>query len=66
MTDQVKADRIWAMPCPFRKTGSPVLGSFGFTTRDVVILPMETWTRLCREIPALGTRAFEVGTYDGD
>jgi hypothetical protein len=55
---------IWAFHCPFRKEGSPVLGSFGATVRPVVILPMETWTRLCREIPALGAMQFNVGSED--
>lgn len=58
--------RIWAMHCPFRKTGSPVLGTFGAKVRPVVILPMETWTALCREIPELGAKQFEVGSFDGD
>jgi hypothetical protein len=37
----------------------------GSTVRPVVILPMETWTALCREIAALGAKQFEVGTFDG-
>lgn len=59
-----KPIRIWAFHCPFRKNGSPVLGSFGATVRPVVILPMETWTKLCRDIPALGATQFEVGSED--
>ena len=27
-------------------------------------MPVETWTRLCKEIPDLGTRQFEVGTTE--
>ncbi len=66
MTDITAAERprIWALHCPFRKNGTPVLGSFGATERAVVILPMATWTRLCREIPALGAMQFEVGAED--
>lgn len=56
--------RIWAFHCPFNKRGVPVLGSFGSTVRGVVILPMETWTALCKEIPALGAKQFEVGSHD--
>lgn len=64
MAEQIEKLRIWAFHCPFRKTGSPVLGSFGATIRPVVIVPMETWTKLCREIPELGARQFEVGSED--
>ena len=56
--------RIWAVHCPFRKSGSPVLGNFGYTERGVIIIPADTWTRLCREIPALAVQQFEVGTVD--
>jgi hypothetical protein len=56
--------RIWAMECPFRKDGTPVLGIFGATSRQVVIVPVATWTRLCAEHPTLATQAFEVGSYD--
>lgn len=64
MSDQeVKAHpiRIWALHCPFSKSGFPVLGSFGSTVRGVVIIPVETWTKLCKEIPDLAARQFEVG-----
>jgi len=54
--------RIWAIYCPFRRSGSPVIGTFGAQVRPVVIVPMETWTALCREIPALGAKQFEVGS----
>ena len=56
--------RIWAMECPFRKDGSPVLGSFGSITRSVVIVPVELWTRLCKDNPALAATEFEVGGYE--
>lgn len=56
--------RIWAMHCPFRKNGTPVLGSFGATERAVVIIPMTTWTKLCQEIPELGRMQFQVGSED--
>ena len=59
-----KPMRIWAMWCPFRKTGSPVLGSFGATERQVIIIPVESWKKLCAENPGLQTRQFEVGTVE--
>ena len=56
--------RIWAMSCPFRKTGSPVVGHFGSTNETVVIFKMETWKRLCEDVPQLQTTMFEVGSYE--
>ena len=56
--------RIWVLPCAFKKDGSPSLGSFGATIRHVVIIPIETWTQLCREDPALAATKFEVGLYE--
>lgn len=58
--------RIWAMHCPFRKTGSPVLGTFGRDIKPVVIFEMATWTRLCQDVPQLQTTMFEVGTFGED
>jgi hypothetical protein len=59
-----RPDRIWAFHCPFNRHGVPVLGNFGGSIKPVVILPMATWTKLCREIPELGQRQFDVGTDD--
>ena len=56
--------RIWVMHCPFRKTGSPVLGSMGSTIQPVVVMTMETWKELCARVPALQTTQFKVGSYD--
>lgn len=53
--------RIWALMAPFRKTGWPVVGTFGATMRPVIIMETETWKRLCAEIPALANTEFEVG-----
>ena len=61
MSEETKPMTIWALPCPFRKDGSPVLGSQGRTIRNVVVMEMETWTKLCEEIPELGKREFRVG-----
>ena len=60
----VTKHRIWAMHCPFKESGSPVLGTFGYTERGVIIIPIETWNALCREIPELARTQFEVGGYE--
>jgi hypothetical protein len=60
--EPVRLPRMWAMHCPFRKTGSPVLGSFGASIEPVVIMKMSTWTQLCKDVPQLQTTQFEVGT----
>ena len=49
---------------PFKKNGFPVVGSFGAKTDGVVIIRASDWTRLCQEIPELGTRQFEVGSHE--
>ena len=56
--------RIWAMHCPFRTTGSPVGGNMGGSIKSVVIFEVETWTRLCQDVPQLQTTMFEVGSYE--
>ena len=56
--------RIWVLPCAFKKDGTPSLGTFGATIRNVVILPVETWTQLCRENPAMAATQFEVGAHE--
>lgn len=60
----LKLLRMWVMHCPFRRTGSPVLGTFGARTEPVVIMTAETWKQLCDRVPALQTMEFEVGTYE--
>lgn len=65
MTEPVKPKyRIWTMECPFRKTGSPVVGNMGSSVKTVVIFEMETWKRLCEDVPQLQTTMFEVGSYE--
>lgn len=64
MSDEQKPVRVWVLHCPFNKKGMPVLGSFGSTERGVMIMPIETWTALCKEIPELGRKQFEVGSYE--
>lgn len=61
MADETPTYRIWMMHCPCRKTGSPVVGTFGRTIQPVVIMRMETWTRLCQDVPQLQTTMFDVG-----
>jgi hypothetical protein len=56
--------RIWVIHCPFRKDGTPVVGTFGAAVEPVVVFKMETWKRLCEAVPALQTTQFEVGSYD--
>lgn len=55
---------IWVLACPFRKDGSPVLGSFGKMVRSIVIIETETWKQLCEDIPELGKVEFRVGTQE--
>jgi hypothetical protein len=56
--------RVWAMHCPFRKDGAPVVGSFGRSVEPVVIMKMATWKRLCADVPQLQATQFEVGSFD--
>lgn len=56
--------RIWAAHCPFRKTGSPVLGTMGAIIEGVIVMRMDTWEELCRRVPALQTMQFEVGSFN--
>ena len=56
--------RIWATHCPFRKNGSPVLGTMGSTVDGVIVMRVTTWKRLVADVPQLQTMMFEVGTFD--
>jgi hypothetical protein len=62
MSEPDQPMRIWVLNMAFKKNGFPSVGSFGQRIAGVVILPIESWTRLCQEIPALGARQFEVGS----
>lgn len=53
--------RIWVAHCPFKKNGAPSLGSFGKSIAPVVVFKLETWKRLCEDVPQLQTTMFEVG-----
>ena len=55
---------MFAMHCPFRKTGSPVVGNMGATVRQVVLFEMAEWQRLCEQVPQLATTQFRVGTLE--
>jgi len=61
---ETKPIRMWVMECPFRKTGSPVLGTFGARSQNVVIFTLESWKRLCQVVPQLQTTMFDVGWTD--
>jgi hypothetical protein len=55
--------RMWVAHCPFRRDGSPVLGTMGSRIEPVVVMTTETWKRLCEQVPALQTTEFQVGTF---
>jgi hypothetical protein len=58
---------MWALICPFKKSGFPSVGSFGARVEAVVIITVDEWKRLCADTPQLQTTQFDVGTYvDGD
>ena len=63
-TEQVKPFRIWALHCPFKKDGFPSLGTFGKTIEPIIIMKVDTWTKLCAKHPSLSEEQFEVGSYD--
>lgn len=56
--------RIWVLHCPFKKNGAPSLGTFGATESPVVIFKLETWKKLCADVPQLQSTQFEVGSYE--
>jgi hypothetical protein len=56
--------RIWTLHCPFRKSGSPVVGTMGSSIRTVILIETDMWKRLCEEVPQLQTTQFEVGTIN--
>jgi len=56
--------RIWVAHCPFKKNGFPSLGTFGASEAPVVIFRMDTWKRLCADVPQLQTTQFEVGSQE--
>lgn len=63
MVDERSPYRIWTLMCPFKKNGFPSVGSFGASVDGVVIMKIETWKRLCADVPQLQTTAFDVGHY---
>ena len=65
MAEAKNPPRLWVLHCPFRKNGSPVLGTFGATERAVVIMTLDTWQQLVADVPALQATQFEVGTAGG-
>ena len=55
---------VWSTEAPFRKDGFPVVGTFGATSRSVIIMTRETFKRLVDEHPSLSTAEFRVGTEE--
>ena len=55
---------MWVAHCPFRKNGSPVLGTMGSRIDTVMLFTSAEWKRLCEQVPALATTQFRVGTYE--
>lgn len=55
---------MWVAHCPFRKNGSPVLGTMGSSEQAVVVMTTDEWRRLCADVPQLQTTQFRVGTFD--
>lgn len=56
--------RLWSLDAPFRKNGTPVIGTMGSSVRRVVVMEAATFQRMVKEYPALATARFEVGSYD--
>lgn len=52
---------IFNVMCPFRKDGSPVIGSVGSTVRGVIIIEITEWKKLLEAVPELKTQKFKVG-----
>lgn len=55
---------MWVAHCPFRKSGSPVLGTMGSSEQPVVVMTTAEWRRLCADVPQLQTTQFRVGSFD--
>jgi hypothetical protein len=52
---------MWILECPFRKDGSPVLGTMGSSVRRVVVFEAETFKQLLEDHPTLKVQKFRVG-----
>ena len=57
------AYRFWIETMPFRKNGTPVVGTMGGQIRTVIVMEAETFQRMIREHPSLQAASFE--TPDG-
>lgn len=55
---------MWVAHCPFRRSGSPVLGTMGSSIQGVIVMTTDEWRRLCDAVPQLQTTQFRVGTFD--
>ena len=63
MEEEGSRYRVWAILCPFTKTGYPVTGT---SVRSVVIMTGSTWKKICEDVPQLQRTMFEVGTCTED
>jgi hypothetical protein len=59
-----KPYRVYFASTPFRKEGTPVVGSAGSTVRRVVIIEGEEFHRLMTDFPALKDVKFEALELD--
>lgn len=55
---------MWFAECPFRKTGSPVLGTTGASVRRVIVFEYDEWLRFAKLHPSIETQQFRVGTIE--
>jgi hypothetical protein len=60
-TEVQEAYTIWTGFTTFRKNGSPIMGTLGSSAKQVVVMEADTFRRICREHPTLGTALFRVG-----
>ena len=63
MSDSTEPYTIWSTAMPFRKNGTPVVGTIGSEIKPVVIMDAETFKRLVKE-PGLTSVQWRVGTFD--
>lgn len=62
---QPKPYRIWFATTPFRRNGTPVVGSSGSSLRRVGIIDGDEFSRLLTDFPALKDVKFEALDLDG-
>lgn len=55
---------MWYLECPFRKSGSPVMGNVGTSVRHVIVFEYDEWLRFAKLHPTIETQQFNVGTLE--